>query len=685
MLNRSTSRRQLLGNMSALAVGSYLCPKNAWAKGTDEFSPLAQSAPLTVTQNEFSLEISNYDLPINGRIGKALAVNGSVPGPLLRFREGQDMTLHVRNRLQEITSIHWHGLILPEPMDGVPGVNFAGIQANSTFTYKFPVRQNGTYWAHSHAGAQELLGLYFPLIIDPADPDPVRYDREYVIMLSDWSFIPPGTIISKLKKESGYFNYERRTPKDFVEDVERNGLASTVRERLSWAKMRMDPTDFADVTGYTYTYLLNGSTPKANWTGLFHAGERVRLRFIAAGAMTYFDVRIPGLKMTVVAADGQNVRPVPVDEFRIGPGETFDVMVEPGDQPYTLFAEAMDRSGYARGTLAPRPGMSAPIPAQRPKPVRTMADMGMGGMAMGKDSAMNAPGGSGSADSSMGGMQMDKSGSAPIGQNGGSGKMPMKNDAVAARAAAEKQVGMDLAGHGMRGMDMADHTRGALVKQRDSLMKMKAGAAPMPLDKGGYGAERIGLRGDIPSTLPGSPPVMHNRDTHGPGNSVVPMTVSNRLDDPGSGFDDPEKKILVYTDLVSLTPQADQRQPSREIELHITGNMQRYMWSFDGKKYSDAKEPIPFGLGERLRMILVNDTMMEHPIHLHGMWMELENGAVTNRPRKHTISVKPAERLSVLITPDIPGRWVMHCHLLLHMDMGMLRVVNVSEIDKAVS
>jgi CopA family copper-resistance protein len=698
------TRRNLLGSLSAVVASSYLLPANAWTQVVGPTLPSSQVVPELHDANEFNLEVADYAFSVNGRIGKAIAINGSVPGPLVRLREGQDVTIHVHNRLKESTSIHWHGLILPQPMDGVPGVSFAGIPADSTFTYRFPVRQSGTYWAHSHSGAQELLGLYFPLIIDPIGPEPFPFDRDYTVVLSDWSFLAPGTIIAKLKKNAGYFNYEKRTPDNLFDDVGRNGFLSTIRERLSWAKMRMDPTDFADVTGFTYTYLLNGNTPDANWTGLFSAGERVRLRFIAAGAMTYFDVRIPGLKMTVVAADGQVIQPVEVDEFRIGAGETFDVLVEPANQPYTLFAEAMDRSGFARGTLAPRPGMSAPVPPQRQRPVRTMADMGMGGMemggmAMGKGAAQTGAPEIGSGDAGMAGMPMPttsdaKNKRAPASAEAAMSGMAMGKDgstqavqsnAGAARAAAERQGGMDIAGKGMRGMDKLDKTRTALGEQRNSIMKMKPGTSFMPVDKGGIAAERGGLRGDVPSTLPGSPPVMHGLDTHGPGNSVAPMTVSNRLNDPGSGFDDPNSKVLVYTDLKSPNPQPDQREAARAIELHITGNMERYMWSFDGVKYSGAKTPISFVLGERLRMILVNDTMMEHPIHLHGMWMELENGAGPNRPRKHTISVKPAERLSVLITPDIAGRWVMHCHLLLHMDMGMLRVVEVSESGKATS
>jgi CopA family copper-resistance protein len=548
-----------------------------------------------------------------------MGINGSVPGPLIRLREGEEAVLRVTNRLKETASIHWHGLLLPPDMDGVPGVSFAGIPPGEVFTYRFPVRQSGTYWCHSHSGGQELLGVYAPLIITPAEPEPFPYDRDYVVMLSDWSFESPMTILSHLKKQSNYYNYQMRTWSEFSRDVAKNGWSATVKERRTWAKMLMDATDLADVTGSTYTYLMNGLPPSANWTALFRPGERVRLRFIDAGAMTYFDVRIPGLKMTLIQADGQNVKPVAVDEFRIAPGETYDVIVEPVEErAYTIFAETMDRSGYTRGTLAPRQGMSASLPKRRPRPVRTMADMGMemDGMDMGAEAEM--------PDMEMPGMEMPGGKTAP-------------------KRAKES----------MHDMEMSDDPK----------------MAEMP---------GMTAKGTHLSTIPGSTPVKHGSDRHGAGNSIVPMSTRSRLHEPGTGLENTGTRVLVYTDLQSLTLGIDPREPMREIEMHITGNMERYMWSFDGKKYSEAKAPIAFQYGERLRLTLVNDTMMEHPIHLHGMWMELENGTGRHKPRKHTLSVKPAERLSVAITADAPGQWAMHCHLLLHMEMGMFRVVEVS-------
>ena len=604
-------RREFLQTTAYGAAGFMLAPSAPAYAWTD--TKVAALRPQSAPDGEVDLVIDEMPFVVNGRRGNAIALNGSVPGPLLRLRQGQDAVIRVNNRLKEASSIHWHGVILPKDMDGVPGVSFAGIPPQSTFTYRFEVLQSGTYWAHSHSGGQELLGLYFPLIIDPLDPEPFQYDRDYVVMLSDWSFESPAKIIANLKRVPGYYNFQRRTMGDFIGDVRRDGFGSTIGDRLEWSKMRMDPTDFADVTGYTYTYLMNGLTPAANWTGLFRPGERVRLRFINAGAMTYFDVRIPGLKMAVVQADGQNVAPVEIDEFRIGGGETYDVIVHPQGRAYTVFAESLDRSGYTRGTLAPRPGMTAALPPRRPRPLRTMADMGMSGMDHSQHSEKPA---------------------ADTGEHD-------------------------------------SHTAHAIEEIRHQILERRDPDHQTPQ----HNHEMVRSAGPV---LPGSPPVMHAPDTHGPGNSAVPMASRSRLDDPGSGFEGVEGKVLVYTDLQSLTPHSDRRDPEREIELHITGNMERYMWSFDGKKYSEAKTPIPFRYGERLRLILVNDTMMEHPIHLHGMWMDLENGHGVHQPRKHTISVKPAERLSVAITADAPGQWALHCHLLLHMELGMFRVVEVS-------
>lgn len=596
---------QYLGRAGALVLAGRFAPAYAFPDPRSAAVPASDRARAPGGEDRIDLVIDRLPFAVGGRSGTAIAANGSVPGPLLRLHEGRLAVIRVENRLDEVTSIHWHGFIIPPEMDGVPGVSFTGIAARSTFTYRFPVRQSGTYWAHSHSGGQEQLGLYFPVVIDPVEPEPFRYDRDYVVVLSDWSFASPDWLVSRLKKQSGYYNYGKQTTPELARQMRRRGAGGAIADRWGWAKMRMDPTDLSDVSGESYTYLMNGLAPGANWTGLFRPGEAVRLRFIGAAAMTLFDVRIPELKMRVVQVDGQNVRPVEVDEFRIAPGETYDVIVSPGDGAHTVFAESLDRSGYARGTLATRIGAEAPIPPRRARPIRGMSDMGM----------------------------------SMSGEGHGAETMPGMGEMSGMAGMEEAEP------HGAHG---TDHTR-----------------APA-----GHG-----LKGPA---LPGSPPVVHGPDTHGVGNSMTPMSLRSRLDDPGSGLDPSVRRVLVYADLESLEPGSDRREPTREIELHLTGNMDRYMWSFDGKKYSEAKTPIHFEYGERLRLFLVNDTMMEHPIHLHGMFMDLENGRA-RLPRKHTITVKPAERLSLAITADARGRWAMHCHLLLHMEMGMFRVVEVSD------
>ncbi len=567
--------------------------------------------------NGIDLVVREETLQFGGRRGTAITINGTVPGPLVRLREGSDAILRVTNGLKEDTSIHWHGLLLPPGMDGVPGVSFAGIKAGETFTYRFPVRQNGTYWYHSHSAGQEQAGHYGPLIIDPVEPEPFQYDREHVVVLSDWTSENPMRVMARLKRRPNYYNFQRRTLGTFFRDVAKNGFKPTVADRLEWGRMRMDPSDISDVTGFTYTFLMNGCAPESNWTALFHPGERVRLRFINAGAATYFDLRIPGLQMTVVSVDGQHVQPVTVDEIRIAIAETYDVIVEPKqERGYTIFAEAMDRSGFARGTLATEMGMTAPLPPRRERVVATMADMGMGEMA---------------------------------GMEGMSGDEDMKGVDEANTA------NMKMPAAKMKGMDPISPAADAMPDMPG--MKMAAATA-------------MGV------SAPDGGPVKHGPDTHGPGNSAVPMETKSRLDEPGTGLENSGTRVLLYSDLRSLQPGEDSRPPGREIELHLTGNMERYMWGFDGKKFSEA-EPIKFHHGERLRLTLVNDTMMNHPIHIHGMFMELDNGAGPFKPKKHTINVKPAERLSLDITADARGNWAFHCHVLYHMEAGMFRVVSV--------
>ena len=558
----SIDRRSLIAGAAGLAGlfgagGAF----PAWARsGTQGLTPSADvlggdAIALTVGESHFST---------GGRSAHAVTVNGTLPAPLIRLKEGRNVRIAVTNRLKEDTSIHWHGLIVPFQMDGVPGVSFPGIAPGETFVYDFPVRQSGTYWYHSHSGMQEAVGHYGPIVIDPAGSDPVQATREHVIILSDWSPIHPHILLKRLKQNGGYFNMQRQTLAGLLAGQDQN-----LGERLQWGAMRMDPTDVSDVTGSTYSFLVNGHGTAENWTGLFTPGERVRLRIINASAMTNFNVRLPGLPMTVVQCDGQNVQPVETDEFQIGIAETYDVVVQPAEaKPYGLIAEAIDRSGLVRATLAPRIGMTAPAPPLRARPLLGMKDMGM-----------------------------------------------------------------DMSGMGHGGME------GHSMKMRD--------------------------------------PTVAPQVRMGPGVATLsPMPVDRTADRP-TGLEHVAHRVLTYADLKSLTPNSDRRPPSRTLDIHLTANMERYMWSFDGVKLSDGAQPIAFRHMERVRVNLINDTMMPHPIHLHGHFFELVTGAGDHNPRKHSVNVLPGGKVSFDLTADALGDWAFHCHMLLHMHSGMMRVVTV--------
>ncbi len=583
----SPSRRTFVKGMAAggVVTGLGLWQSPLWAQTA------TRQATRELSGTSFDLHIGETPVSLTGRTRTAVTVNNSIPAPTLRLRQGDRVTLRVTNGLfEEDTSIHWHGMILPANMDGVPGLSFHGIHPGQTYAYTFDVKQAGTYWYHSHSGFQEQLGLYGALVIDPIKPAPFSYDREHVVMLSDWTDGNPDRVFGKLKKQSDYYNRNKRTLGDLVQDIKRQGLGATLADREMWGDMRMEPTDLADVTGIAYTYLMNGMSPAATWTGLFRSGEKVRLRFINGSAMSYFDVRIPGLKMTVVAADGQYVHPVSVDEFRIAVAETFDVIVEPtGQDAFTIFAQSIDRSGYAAGTLAVRDGLRAPVPETDPRQLLTHADMGMGAMA-------------GHVMATMGGA-----------------------------AAADPH-----AGHVMPGMPATPATAPAGMQTH-------------------------------PESERGNPLVDAQAE--------MPMA---RLDDPGVGLRDNGRKVLTYADLRSVFDDPDGRDPGRTVELHLTGHMEKFAWSFDGVKFANA-DPLELKYGERLRIVLVNDTMMSHPIHLHGMWSDLENEAGEFQLRKHTVDMPPGTKRAYRVRADALGRWAYHCHLLMHMEAGMFREVKVVE------
>jgi CopA family copper-resistance protein len=610
---RPSRRRFVKGvavSCAAAALGGWRTSAGAQGNPPAAWTALAGS--------DFDLRIGETPMNVTGSPRIAFTVNGSVPAPTLRWSEGDTVVLRVANTLSEDASIHWHGIVLPANMDGVPGLSFDGIGPGETYVYRFRVRQGGTYWYHSHSGFQEQRGLYGPLVIQPLHPEPFTYEREHVVMLTDWTDESPERVFAKLKKQSDYYNRNQRTAGDFLRDIRTEGLRAALAERKMWGEMRMNPTDLADVSGSTYTYLMNGTPPAGNWTGLFTPGERVRLRVINGSAMSYFDVRIPGLKMTVVAADGQYVHPITVDEFRIATAETFDVIVEPsGREAFTIFAQSNDRTGFAAGTLAAREGLRAPVPDLDPRPMLTMADMGHGANthdmgAMGSET----PAGAGPTD--------------PDPHAG--------HSAVPAAAPANPH-----AGH----------------------------AAPAPAGRSdpqaGHDMSSMGGMQEHPDSENGNPLV-----------DMQTMAPTSRLDDPGIGLRDNGRRVLAYADLRSLFGDPDGREPGRTIELHLTGHMERFAWSFNGIKFSDA-EPLRLTYGERLRIVLVNDTMMTHPIHLHGMWSDIEDDDGHFQVRKHTVDMPPGTRRSYRVTADALGRWAYHCHLLFHMEAGMFREVRVDE------
>jgi CopA family copper-resistance protein len=619
--------------VKGLAMGGVVAGFGLWRERALAQTAAARQATGVLSGTEFDLNFGETLVNFTGSPKIAHTVNGSLPAPILRWREGDTVTLRASNRLKDDTaSIHWHGILLPANMDGVPGLSFNGIGPGETYVYRFNVKQGGTYWYHSHSAFQEQIGLYGALIIEPRDPEPFRYDREHVVLLSEWTDEDPERLFAKLKKQSDYYNFHQRTVRDFFRNVRKHGLGATLSERAAWGEMRMSPTDLADVSGYTYTYLMNGTAPAGNWTGLFKSGERVRLRFINGSSMTYFDVRIPGLKMTVVAADGQNVHPVTVDELRIAVAETFDVIVEPsGQDAFTIFAQSMDRTGYARGTLAVREGLSAPVPDPDPRPLLTMADMGHGGM--GHDVAAIGTGAAPAAKPAdpQAGHTTPTRKPAAADPHAGHNMPPQKpaaGDPHAGHTTPQQPQTPDLhAGHNMAGMDMQPHPAS---EEDNPLVDMQT------------------------------------------------MMPSSRLDDPGIGLRENGRRVLTYADLRSMFDDPDGREPGRTIELHLTGHMDRFAWSFDGLKFSDAK-PIELTYGERLRIVLVNDTMMTHPIHLHGMWSDLENDEAQFHVRKHTIDMPPGTKRAYRVRADALGRWAYHCHLLYHMEAGMFREVRVEE------
>ncbi|HFG6956762.1 copper resistance system multicopper oxidase [Acinetobacter baumannii] len=583
---------------------------------------------------EYHLNINEQQVNVTGKPLKRITVNGKFTAPLLEFEEGDEAVIHVHNQLKnQDTSLHWHGLLLPGLMDGVPGFNnFKGIAPNGDFVYRFKVKQNGTYWYHAHSKGQEQDGLYGPLVIYPKGKIPVaaheKTDRDYVVMLSDFHNSSSDSIMKNLKKSAEYYQNRRETVSDVLKQVKTQGLKATWQDRSMWNQMRMLKTDMSDVTGYTF--LVNGKTPQQNWTGNFKAGDKVRLRFINASAMSFFDVRIPNLKMTVVSADGQPVKPVAIDEFRIGTAETYDVIVEPKQPNYQIEAESIDRSGFAIGTLHNENTQAVgpvQMPTPRPRALLTMDDMGM-----------SHGGGSNEHDGHQMNMQHDMS------------AMPeMKKETTQANH-DHTMMKMD---HDMKNMSSDGHDH--------SMMHMKHDMQAMSSSE--HDHTMMNMNHEMPAQSENKP--KKDEPVYGWANASTPAGM----------------KALQYSDLQSLTPQPDTRAPERELVIRLGGNMERYIWTINGKKFSDTT-PLQVKYGERIRLKFVNDSMMAHPMHLHGMFMQLENGQqAENLPNKHTIIVPPGKTVTALLTADALGEWAIHCHLLYHMSAGMMNKLIVAQVN----
>lgn len=620
----SVSRRTFV---KGLAAGGTLAALSPWFDLAPSAIAASRAGVPQLSGTEFDLVIEDRPVNFTGKPRVATMINGSIPAPTLHWRLGDTITLRVTNRLRDTTSIHWHGIILPFEMDGVPGISYPGIAPGETFTYRFKVQQTGTYWYHSHSANQEQTGMY-GAIVAQAPATGASATREHVIVLSDWTDEDPASVFRKLKVHSDYFNFNHPTLPQFFQDVSDMGMSAAMNRRQMFNEMRMNPTDLADVSGYTYTYLMNGTTPAGNWTGVFKPGEKVRLRFVNAAANSFYDIRIPGLKLTVVQTDGQDVEPVSVDEFRFGPGETMDVVVTPSDDAYTIFAQSMDRSGFARGTLAVREGLSAEVPETDPVKWLTMRDM-MGNMSHGEMSG-----------------QMDHSAMSQM-------EMTQSN------------------------MDPSSMSQSEMAQSEMAQSTMNHAGAGNEAHSGHQMPTGNAQTGQMNHSGGASQRVRHARSEFGPSVDMRVDMPRTNLDDPGIGLRNNGRRVLTYADLSTVGGPMDPRGAEREIELHLTGNMERYTWSFDGLEFGQSK-PVHFRYGERLRVILQNDTMMTHPMHMHGMWSELEQSDGSFQTRKHTIAVQPAQRISFLVDVDARGRWAWHCHLMFHMHAGMFREIVVS-------
>jgi CopA family copper-resistance protein len=684
------NRRQFVHGLALTSIAAAVATNipSAFANeelisiGATEFNP---KQPM-LTGTEFDLTIAEKRVNITGKTRVATLVNGSLPAPTLVWREGETITLRVKNELNVDTSIHWHGIILPTDMDGVPGFSYPGIKPGETYTYQFTVQQNGSYWYHSHSAFQEQTGVYGAIVVLPKKQEPVHSDHDFVIQLSDWSDTPPETLYSNLKKMGDYYNYGQRTVGDFWSELKQKGFSQAWKDRSMWNNMKMTDRDLSDVSGATYTYLMNGLSPNAHWRTVVDSGKKVRLRFINSSAMTFFDVQIPGLKMTVIAADGNLIQPVEVDEFRIGVAETYDVIVEPDTekQAYAIFAQAIDRSGYAIGSITSDASQLAETPAMDPLPILTMTDMGMemDGMSGMESMDQSGPGMSGMKMDSMDQSSHDMSGSMNQSDHVTSGGLPMDsmNHSDHDMSGDMEMGSMNQSDHVTSGSMPMDSTKNPDYTHALTMEKMAKGQDVSQVDHSKHTHTMSSMNVDldkveIPMDMNPNLPKITVPTKEGPQIAMRATGAKYRLDDPGVGLRNNGRKVLTYADLKNLYPTRNEPKPTKELLLHLTGNMERYMWSIDGIPFDEAP-PLEFKFGERIRVTFINDTMMNHPMHLHGVWSDLETGDENHIPRKHVIVVQPGAKISYRVTMDARGDWAYHCHMLYHM-VGMMRRVQI--------
>lgn len=590
---------------------------------------------------EYHLTIAQEDVRIRDNTAGAMTINGQIPGPTLYFEKGDTARIHVTNEMNAATSIHWHGLLVPPSMDGVPFVTQVPIQPGATFVYEFPIRQTGTYWYHSHSELQEQSGLYGSIVIDDGR-HPV--DRAYVVLLSDWTTEDPHEVLRTLKRGSHWYALEKGASQSIFGAAKAGRLGDYFSRELQ----RMPPMDIADVA---YDYFLSNGRPETALAA--EAGEKVRLRVINGSATTYFHLNFSGGPMTIISADGQRVEPVKEDLFLIGVAETYDVLVTlPERGAYELRATAHDGSGVTSTWL----GQGEKHPARtipRPDLYEPMAHGDAGSVL-----ALTPAAAMGMSDARVEAGAFDHPGTGHGGHDMGLGEMP----------AAREHPGQH-GGGGSMARGMPDH-HGHGVAHKPEHDAMPRESSPSAHVHGQMpAAEHVGHE-QMPAAgahVSAARPFSHRF-------GLLEADVASRPELASEGGK--ERPSTPYARLKAAEPtDPPAGAPVREIRLTLDGDMQRYTWFIDNQPVSEA-DTIRVREGEVVRFILINRTMMHHPMHLHGHFFRVINGQGDRAPLKHTVDVAPMATTVIEFYTDEIGDWLFHCHLLYHMKSGMTRLVH---------